>query len=146
MSDKVLDTKPARHAPRPRLITSGGYHSVGFLGCGRSLVMPGGAAFPSLSVPTRRYYVLFLRRVCACVCVFAFNVYILIQFRVLITTSGRLAGHHSSHVYVGGCCIVTDKCSGSVIIRSSRLCTQVHLRRKRDTQSQSTRNALCIYV
>lgn len=30
MSDKVLDTKPGRHAPRPRLITSGGYHSAVF--------------------------------------------------------------------------------------------------------------------
>jgi len=52
MSNKVLDTKPGRHAPRPRLITSGGYHSAGFLGCGRSLVTPGGAAFASLSVYT----------------------------------------------------------------------------------------------
>lgn len=83
-----------------------------FLGCGRSLVTPGGVAFASLSV--QYLHITYISS--TCLCVFAYNEYILIPFRVLITTSGRQSGHYSPDVCVGGCCVVTDKCSGSIIL------------------------------
>lgn len=70
----------------------------------------------------------------------------MIQFRVLITTSGRQAGHHSSHVYVRECCIVTDKCSGSVIIFVHRVYVHRYTYVVKETRKVNRPGTPCVYT